>query len=198
MLPADRPDARHPAGVSIASRLTVDVRIDGFKCPLTAPGDRTGREWFRMLHPDGECLRRVETTRLSAPKPRHVRAIRTSVHHDRCERDPVTFKPAIDGELGGRDLVFLQAVDVLLGGAARLRTSTIQQKTGRPVAYRAEGSDARCLGASASTSPLLTERLAIAGTRSGAGRQAGGDRRSGAATSGLRFDAMDRALPPVP
>ncbi len=45
------------------------------------------------------------------------------------------FNLAIDGKLRGCDLVRLRISDVVLGGTVRLRTSIIQQKTGRPVPF---------------------------------------------------------------
>ena len=45
------------------------------------------------------------------------------------------FNLAIDSKLRGCDLVQLRVGDVVLGGTARLRTSIIQQKTGRPVPF---------------------------------------------------------------
>jgi hypothetical protein len=42
---------------------------------------------------------------------------------------------AIDSKLRGCDLVWLLVADVVLGGTVRLRTSIIQQKTGRPVPF---------------------------------------------------------------
>jgi integrase len=42
---------------------------------------------------------------------------------------------AIDSKLRGCDLVRLRISDVVLGGTVRLRTSIIQQKTGRPVPF---------------------------------------------------------------
>lgn len=45
------------------------------------------------------------------------------------------FNLAIDSKLRGCDLVRLRVNDVMLGGTVRLRTSIIQQKTGRPVLF---------------------------------------------------------------
>ena len=45
------------------------------------------------------------------------------------------FNLAIDSKLRGCDLVRLRVSDVVLGGTARLRTSTILQKTGRLVPF---------------------------------------------------------------
>lgn len=45
------------------------------------------------------------------------------------------FNLAIDSKLRGCDLVRLRVGDVVLGGTVKLRTSIIQQKTGRPVPF---------------------------------------------------------------
>lgn len=45
------------------------------------------------------------------------------------------FNLAIDSKLRGGDLVRLRVADVALGGAVRLRTAIVQQKTGRPVPF---------------------------------------------------------------
>jgi integrase len=68
-------------------------------------------------------------------KPRHIWAIRTRLQHDRRVRDLAMFNLAIDSKLRGCDLVRLRVGDVVLGGTVRLRTSIIQQKTGRPVPF---------------------------------------------------------------
>lgn len=68
-------------------------------------------------------------------KPRHIWAIRTRRQHERCVRDLAMFNLAIDSKLRGCDLVRLRVADVVLGGPVRLRTSIIQQKTGRPVPF---------------------------------------------------------------
>ena len=70
-----------------------------------------------------------------ALKPRHIWAIRTRLQHDRRVRDLAMFNLAIDSKLRGCDLVRLRVGDVVLGGTVRLRTSIIQQKTGRPVPF---------------------------------------------------------------
>lgn len=49
------------------------------------------------------------------------------------------FNLAIDSKLRGRNLVRLGISDVVLGGTVRLRTSIIQQKTGRPVPFELTG-----------------------------------------------------------
>ncbi len=68
-------------------------------------------------------------------KPRHIWAIRTRLQHARRVRNLAMFNLAIDSKLRGCDLVRLRVGDVALGGAVRLRTSIIQQKTGRPVPF---------------------------------------------------------------
>lgn len=68
-------------------------------------------------------------------KPRHIWAIRTRLQHEHRVRDLAMFNLAIDSKLRGCDLVRLRVADVVLGGTVRLRTSIIQQKTGRPVPF---------------------------------------------------------------
>lgn len=68
-------------------------------------------------------------------KPRHIWAIRTRLQHDQRVRDLAMFNLAIDSKLRGCDLVRVRVGDVVLGGTVRLRTSVIQQKTGRPVPF---------------------------------------------------------------
>lgn len=79
------------------------------------------------------------TARIIGPKPplkpRHIWAIRTRLQHDLRVRDLAMFNLAIDSKLRGCDLVRLRVGDVVLGGTVRLRTSIIQQKTGRPVPF---------------------------------------------------------------
>lgn len=79
------------------------------------------------------------TGRLIGPKPplkpHHIWAIRTRLQHDHRVRDLAMFDLAIDSKLRGCDLVQLRVSDVVLGGTVRLRTSIIQQKTGRPVPF---------------------------------------------------------------
>ena len=60
-------------------------------------------------------------------KPKHIWAIRT--------RDLALINTAIDSKLRGCDLVRLRVADVYLGDGIRLRTTIIQQKTGRPVPF---------------------------------------------------------------
>lgn len=45
------------------------------------------------------------------------------------------FNLAIDSKLRGCDLVRLRVAHVVVGGTVRLRTSIVQQKTGRPVPF---------------------------------------------------------------
>jgi integrase len=45
------------------------------------------------------------------------------------------FNIAIDSKLRGCDLVKLRVSDVYLGDSVRLRTTVLQQKTGRPVPF---------------------------------------------------------------
>ena len=68
-------------------------------------------------------------------KPRHIWAIRTRLQHERRVRDLAMFNLAFDSKLRGCDLVRLRVANVVLGGTVRLRTSIIQQKTGRPVPF---------------------------------------------------------------
>ncbi len=68
-------------------------------------------------------------------KPKHIWAIRTRLQHDRQVRDLAMFNVAIDSKLRGCDVVRLRVVDVYLGDSVRLRTTVIQQKTGRPVPF---------------------------------------------------------------
>lgn len=79
------------------------------------------------------------TGRIIGPKPplkqRHIWAIRTRLQYDRRVRDLAMFNLAIDSKLGGCDLVRLRVGDVVLGGTVKLRTSIVQQKTGRPVPF---------------------------------------------------------------
>ena len=75
--------------------------------------------------------------RLIGPKPpfnpKHIWAIRTRLQHEGRTRDLALFNTAIDGKLRGCDLVRMRVADVHLGDGARLRTTIVQQKTGRPV-----------------------------------------------------------------
>lgn len=68
-------------------------------------------------------------------KPRHIWAIRTRLQHDRRVRDLAMFNLAIDSKLRGCDLVRMRICDAVLSGTVRLRSTVIQQKTGRPVPF---------------------------------------------------------------
>ena len=68
-------------------------------------------------------------------KPKHIWAIRTRMQHDGLVRDLAMFNTAIDSKLRGCDLVKLRVSDIYLGDGVRLRTTVIQQKTGRPVPF---------------------------------------------------------------
>ena len=68
-------------------------------------------------------------------EPKHIWAIRTRLQHEGRTRDLALFNTAIDSKLRGCDLVRLRVADVYLGDGIRLRTSIIQQKTGRPVPF---------------------------------------------------------------
>lgn len=79
------------------------------------------------------------TGRIIGPKPplmpRHIWAIRTRLQYERRVRDLVMFDLAIDSKLRSCDLVRLRVGDVVQGGTVKLRTSILQQKTGRPVPF---------------------------------------------------------------
>jgi len=68
-------------------------------------------------------------------KPKHIWAIRTRLQHEHRARDLAMFNVAIDSKLRGCDLVRLRVSDIHLGDSIRLRTTIIQQKTGRPVPF---------------------------------------------------------------
>jgi len=68
-------------------------------------------------------------------KPRHIWAIRTRLQHEGRVRDLAMFNAAIDSKLRGCDLVRLRVADIHLGDSIRLRTTIVQQKTGRPVPF---------------------------------------------------------------
>jgi integrase len=68
-------------------------------------------------------------------KPKHIWAIRTRLQHEGRTRDLAMFNVAINSKLRGCDLVRLRVADVHLGDSIRLRTTIIQQKTGRPVPF---------------------------------------------------------------
>ncbi len=68
-------------------------------------------------------------------KPKHIWAIRTRLQHDGRVRDVAMFNVAIDSKLRGCDLIKLRMSDIHLGDSVRLRTTVVQQKTGRPVPF---------------------------------------------------------------
>ena len=68
-------------------------------------------------------------------KPKHIWAIRTRLQHECGTRDLPLFNTAIDSKLRGYDLVCLRLANVHLGDGVRLRTTIVQQKTGRPVPF---------------------------------------------------------------
>jgi integrase len=68
-------------------------------------------------------------------KPKHIWAIRTRLQHEGRTRDLAMFNVAIDSKLRGCDLVRLRVSDIHLGDSIRLRTTIVQQKTGRPVPF---------------------------------------------------------------
>jgi integrase len=68
-------------------------------------------------------------------KPKHIWAIRIRLQHKGRTRDLAMFNVAINSKLRGCDLVRLRVADVHLGDSIRLRTTIIQQKTGRPVPF---------------------------------------------------------------
>ena len=68
-------------------------------------------------------------------KPKHIWAIRTRLQHEGRTRDLALFNTAIDSKLRGCDLVRIRMSDVHLGDGVRMRTTIVQQKTGRPVPF---------------------------------------------------------------
>ena len=68
-------------------------------------------------------------------KPKHIWAIRTRLQYEGRVRDLAMFNAAIDSKLRGCDLVRLRVSDIHLGDSIRLRTTIVQQKTGRPVPF---------------------------------------------------------------
>lgn len=92
------------------------------------------------MHSTNETTRRPwNLGRLIGPKPpfkpKHIWAIRTRLQHEGRIRDLALFNTAIDSKLRGCDLGRLRVADVHLGDGIRLRTTIIQQKTGRPVPF---------------------------------------------------------------
>jgi integrase len=80
-------------------------------------------------------------------KPKHIWAIRTRMQHESRVRDLAMFNLAIDSKLRGCDLVRLRVSDVHLGDSVRLRTTVLQQKTGRPASFELTKSRRETLGA---------------------------------------------------
>ncbi len=68
-------------------------------------------------------------------KPKHIWEIRTRLKMAAKLRDLALFNLAIDSKLRGCDVVKLRIADVMAGGAVRLRSTVVQQKTGRPVPF---------------------------------------------------------------
>ncbi|MGL4440945.1 MAG: tyrosine-type recombinase/integrase [Bosea sp. (in: a-proteobacteria)] len=68
-------------------------------------------------------------------KPKHIWEIRTRLKMGAKLRDLALFNLAIDSKLRGCDVVKLRIADVMTGGAIRLRSTVVQQKTGRPVPF---------------------------------------------------------------
>lgn len=68
-------------------------------------------------------------------KPKHIWAIRQQLKTNAQVRDLAMFNCALDAKLRGCDLVKLRISDVAMGGSIRLRSTVMQQKTGRPVPF---------------------------------------------------------------
>lgn len=68
-------------------------------------------------------------------KPKHIWAIRQQLKVAKRVRDLAMFNCALDAKLGACDLVKLRVSDVAPGGLLKLRSTVIQQKTGRPVSF---------------------------------------------------------------
>lgn len=90
-------------------------------------------------------------------KPKHIWAIRTRLEHEGRTRDLALFNTAIDSKLRGCDLVRLRVTDVHLGDGVRLRSTVVQQKTGRPVPFEL----------TETTRETLTAWLKLRGLRAG-------------------------------
>ncbi|GLK79151.1 hypothetical protein GCM10008174_08920 [Methylopila turkensis] len=67
--------------------------------------------------------------------PKHIWAIRQQLKTNAQVRDLAMFNCALDAKLRGCDLVKLRISDVAIGGSIRVRSTVIQQKTGRPVPF---------------------------------------------------------------
>jgi hypothetical protein len=68
-------------------------------------------------------------------KAKHIWEIRTRLKMGSRVRDLALFNLAIDSKLRGCDVVKLRITDVMAGGAVRLHSTVVQQKTGRPVPF---------------------------------------------------------------
>ena len=68
-------------------------------------------------------------------KPKHIWATRTRLQHEGRVRDLAMLNAEIDSNLRGCDLVRLRVSDAHLGDSIRLRTTIVQQKTGRLVPF---------------------------------------------------------------
>ena len=68
-------------------------------------------------------------------KPKHVWAIRQQLKTLGRVRDLALLNCALDAKLRAGDLVRLRVSDVAPGGVLRVRSTVIQQKTGRPVPF---------------------------------------------------------------
>ena len=93
-------------------------------------------------------------------KPKHIWAIRTRLQHEGRVRD-LAINAAIDSKLRGCDLVRLRVSDIHLGDSIRLRTTIVQQKTGRPRAIRADRTDPGGARVLAPCSWATRKRLAL-------------------------------------
>jgi integrase len=67
--------------------------------------------------------------------PKHVWAIRQQLKTQGRVRDLALFNCALDAKLRAGDLVCLRVSDVAPSGVVRVRSTVIQQKTGRPVPF---------------------------------------------------------------
>ena len=90
-------------------------------------------------------------------KPKHILSIHTRLQHEGRIRDLALCNTAIDSKLRGCDLVRLRVADVHLGDGVRLRTTIVQQKTGRPVPFKL----------TETTRETLTAWLKLRGLRAG-------------------------------
>jgi integrase len=68
-------------------------------------------------------------------KPKHIWAIRQQLKVAKRVRDLAMFNCVLDAKLRACDLVKLRVSDVAPGGSLKLRSTVIQQKTGRPVPF---------------------------------------------------------------